>query len=492
MHLGLSLAIAAGVRWTLWLSILALPFSYATNVLLARIGPEALGTFGVLNVYMGIVFVFFFLGGCAVPMKFLPGMTPDRRSSFLASYAFVILLNFLPWLLLAMWRPQLLHFLFGSAGTPDLQLQLIYLSPLCLAYLLMITSLKAILEMKWAQLLDRGITFGLTLVLLLLFLWKPVWLRQHSANSVWLTYIGLTFVVAVIAFCRLLWLGVLTGRPLFWLPPRFWPYTLLLQANGFLSVLGSRLDYIFILNTGGLARLGDYVAITSIAGVIPRIAGFVVDSLLPALTNCLSAGNMRSTTRVAEVHLRLIFPAVMCLSLALSLLVRPVLAIMGPHYLQFAGLVQISCLGAAIQSLNGYNNTIFTATDRVRHGVIATVVRCIAFAGSFWPLWLHYQLAGAVISWIISESAYHGASLYLLHRHAVIRIPMARTYFGCVCSLPIAVVLGRQALQGHYLIGGALVCLALFVFLTAGGYTAGEIRSLARLMICARTASALD
>jgi O-antigen/teichoic acid export membrane protein len=491
-HLELPPAIAAGVRWTLWLSILALPCGYATNVLLARISPEALGTFGVLNVYIGIVFVFFFLGGCAVPMKFLPELDPDHRTSFLASYGLVILLSFVPWLLLAAWKPQLLHFLFGNAGTPELQLQLIYLSPLCLAYLLMITSLKAILEMKWAQILDRGITFGLALVLLLLLLWKPVWLRQHAANSVWLTYIGLTFIVAVIAFCRLMSVGVFTGRPRFWLPPRFWPYTLLLQANGFLGVLGSRLDYIFILNTGGLASLGDYVAITSIAGLIPRIAGFVVDSLLPALTNCLSTGSIQSAVRVAEVHLRLIFPAVMWLSLALSLFVRPVLAIMGPHYLQFGGLVQLACLGAAIQSLNGYNNTIFTATDRVRHGVIATVARCIAFAGSFWPLWTHLQLAGAVISWIIGESAYHGASLYLLHRHAVIKVPMARTYVGCICSLPIGVLLGHQALQGQYLLGGALVCLALFVFFKAGGYTAGEIRSFARLMICTRTATALD
>jgi O-antigen/teichoic acid export membrane protein len=490
-HLGLPLAVAAGVRWTLWLSLLALPFSYATNVLLARIGPEALGTFGVLNVYIGVVFVFFFLGGCAVPMKFLPGMTTDRRSSFLASYGLVILLSFLPWLLLATWRPQLLHFLFGNAGTPHLQLQLIYLSPLCLAYLLMITSLKGILEMKWAQILDRGITFGLTLVLLLLLVRNPAWLKQHAANVVWLTYIGLTFLVAVVAFCRLISVGALTGRPRFWLPSRFWPYTLLLQASGFLSVLGSRLDYILILNTGGLARLGDYVAITSIAGVIPRIAGFVVDSLLPALTNCLSAGNVRATTRVAEIHFRMLFPAVLGLSVALSLFVRPVLAVMGPHYLQFAGLVQIACLGAAIQSFNGYNNTIFTATDRVRHGVIATVARCVVFAGSFWPLWTHLQLGGAVICWTMGELAYQGVSLYLLRRNPAIKVPVAVTYLGCLAALPLMVPLGRQALRGEYFVGAALGSLALLVFFAVARYTVAEVRGFAGLIMNARTGSTL-
>ena len=121
--------ISSSIRWTLWLSLLALPFSYGTNILLARLGPEALGTFGVLNTYIGIVFVFFFLGGCAVPFRFLPALTPDKRSSFLASYSLVILIGLLPWVVLAKAWPQVLHFLFGNAGTPDLQMKLIYLSP---------------------------------------------------------------------------------------------------------------------------------------------------------------------------------------------------------------------------------------------------------------------------------------------------------------------------------------------------------------------------
>jgi O-antigen/teichoic acid export membrane protein len=312
-------------------------------------------------------------------------------------------------------------------------------------------------------------------------------LRHHAANAIWLTYIGLTFAVAVVAFWRLLAVGVLTGRPRFWLPPRFWPYTLLLQANGFLGVLGSRLDYILILNIGGLAPLGDYVAITSIAGLTPRIAGFVVDSLLPALTNCLSAGNIQSTVRVAEVHFRLIFPAVLGLCLALLLFVQPVIAIMGPHYLQFAGLVQVACLGAAIQSFNGYNNTIFTATDRVRHGVIATVARCIAFAGSFWPLWIHLQLVGAVISWTIAELAYLAVSLYLLRRNPAIKVPMASTYLGFVATLPLMLPLARHALRGEYLVGAALGSLALLVFFAAARYTAAELRGFARLVMNART-----
>src|SRR5579875_34190 len=78
--------ITSGMRWSLWMSLLALPCSYITNILLARIGPEALGTFGVLNVYIGLVFVVFFLGGCAVPMKFVPELDSHRRSSFLVSY----------------------------------------------------------------------------------------------------------------------------------------------------------------------------------------------------------------------------------------------------------------------------------------------------------------------------------------------------------------------------------------------------------------------
>lgn len=475
--------IATGMRWTLWLSLLTLPFNFATNFLLARIGPEALGTFGVLNVYIGFVFVFFFLGGCAVPMKFLPELDTDRRSSFLASYSLILLAGLVPWLLLVTCRPQLLEFLFGrDGGDPMFELQLIYLAPVCLICVLMITCLKGIMEMKWAQILDRSITFGLATVLLILFIYDRAWLKDHASGVVWVTYISLSFVAACAGFYRLVSLESLTGHPRFWLPPRFWTYTMLLQSSSVLNFLNTKLDYLFVLNAGGLAPLGKYVALTSIAGIVPRISGFIVDSLLPSMTNCLAVGDLRSASQVAGTYLRLLFPLVLGLSFAILAFVHPVLAIMGSEYFELAALVQIASLIAAIQSLNLFSNTIFTATDRVQHDVAARLVRTITFAGSFWPLWVRMQLSGAVISWGIGEVAYQIVSLFLLKRNPRVKLRLLRSYTGFMTALALAVLPARCGLMAEYATGVLLLSLVLFAFLLVARYSTSEIRALAYLI----------
>ena len=487
---GLPVAIAAGMRWTLWPSLLALPFSYAINFLLARIGPEALGAYGVLNVYIALVFVFLFLGGCAVPMKFLPELDAAQRTSFLASYGVILMLGLIPWFVVAAWQPQLLRFIFGKGGDPMFQLLLVFLSPICLTYVLMITSLKAAMEMKWAQLLDRGITLGLAIVLVALFLADRTWLKRYADGAIWLTYIGLSLVAGAIGFGRLVSLGLISGRPRFWFPRGFWRYTLLLQSSSILNFLNARLDYLFVLDVGGIAVLGKYVAIGSIAGIVPRISGFVVDSLLPSLTNCLASGDTRSTIKVTETYLRLMFPTVLSLSLGIVLLVRPILAIMGPLYLELAPLVQIAAAIAAIQSLNLFGSPIFAATDCVQHDVISRLIRTFTFAGSFWPLWTHLGLRGAVFSWGLGELAYQAASLYLMRRNPRVKIRMLKTYAAFTAALLLSALPARSGLRTEYVAGALLAGLTLLAFLVLARYTVAEIRNLTSLITNTRVGPA--
>ena len=64
--------IMVGMRWTLWLSVISIPFSYAITILLARCGPEVIGTYGLLTVYIGVVASLLYLGGDTVIIKFVP------------------------------------------------------------------------------------------------------------------------------------------------------------------------------------------------------------------------------------------------------------------------------------------------------------------------------------------------------------------------------------------------------------------------------------
>jgi len=64
--------IISGMRWSVWLSVLAAPFSYGTTILLGRAGPEVLGAYGLLLIYIGVASSLLYLGGDAVTIKFVP------------------------------------------------------------------------------------------------------------------------------------------------------------------------------------------------------------------------------------------------------------------------------------------------------------------------------------------------------------------------------------------------------------------------------------
>ena len=84
---GLIRSSVSGVRWTLILSAVAIPLSYATNVILGRISPRALGAYGLLIVFSAIITTFFLFGGSQVVVRFLPELRSEKKGAFIFSYS---------------------------------------------------------------------------------------------------------------------------------------------------------------------------------------------------------------------------------------------------------------------------------------------------------------------------------------------------------------------------------------------------------------------
>jgi hypothetical protein len=172
--------ILLGMRSTMWLSALAIPFSYGTTILLARIGPKAIGEYGVLSAYVAFVSSMLYFGGDAVSMKFLPQLDANKRLPFLLSYSGVICLCLIPWFVVAWFWPAALHYLFGHDTTASFQRLILYFSPLCILTLLLISALKGQLEIARAQAIARFQTVGRFLVWLTLYLASRSFVTQHS------------------------------------------------------------------------------------------------------------------------------------------------------------------------------------------------------------------------------------------------------------------------------------------------------------------------
>jgi O-antigen/teichoic acid export membrane protein len=482
----------SGMRWTLWLSILSAPCGFITTILLARVDPAVVGTYGLLSLYVGLTSIFLFFGGNGVAIKFLPELQPEKRLSFLISYFLLILAATLPYQIVASIWPKGLRYVLGGETAAWFGVLLVWLAPLSILSSLILAALKGLLEIKWSQLLNRINTLASFGLYVLLYFGARRFLAAHYVAIIWSTYLALGTLVTILGMQRLLRdLGSESLRePIrFFLPPGFWSYTSGLQLVSILSFLSTRLDYIFILNAGGLGEFGRYVTLLTLVSVIPVFATFVLDSLLPSLTNTLALRDYASSRGLVEIYLRFMLPCGMLAASFTLLFARPVFSVLGPRYADLVNLALLAVPIAALQVLNWFVGTMFTAIGRPYGNVIAQTGRMVVFCAAFWMLWPPYHLWGAIMAWGLAELFDQIIGLFLLLRRMPFQFSFVPTYLAFLSIVILSGVFARYAAYRGLLFSGVIWLALVGAFFLLAGYSWGEIRRLALLVLPSRVSA---
>lgn len=508
--------ILRGLRWTLWLSAVAMPLGYATRLMLARTGPQVIGAFGLLMIYIRLVSTFLLLGGNAVLIQFLPQLAPRQRRDFLLRYGFIVLLALLPWFAVAWFWPATLHWLFGAVGGSRFQVLLIWLSPIYIALSLSTAALKGLLEIAWAQFLGRAVTIGSFLAYAFLFFADRRLLAREYLLLIWGIYLSLAAITAGVGLRvfwrrtepaapplaaapfrrRRPWTGLARRRPAFrgtaslaspplpaqrgrGLPPGFWRYTLNLQGNSAIGFLSASLDSLLVLHWGGLAKLGLYVALMTLLEITPTLLDLLLDTLLPSLTHAIAFGGRTAMGGLNEACGRVLYLGALALASFMALFAAPMVALFGPAYHALAPLLRLAAPFAAVLAASHLFNTIFSAIGQPQRSTVAQSARLVAFVALFPPLWRADGLAGAVWTWVAAETAHHLVSLFFV-RNGGLQLPFRRGYAIFLLALAGSAGLANAAPGLTAGWDGLAWAGVLGVFLWGAGYQPGEIRAFLR------------
>ncbi len=432
--------IISGMRWTLWLSILAAPFGYGTNILLARVSPEALGTYGLLMVYIALVSCWFYLGGDAVVIKYVPTLNPSERLGFLLSYLLVVC-AFLPlWLGLATIWPGALHYLLGESGGTRFHVLVICLSPIPIIYSLVAAALKGTMEIRWAQAMRRVLTIGSFIAYCALLLAAGQWLRAYYTYIIWGVYLGLASLTTVLGARYLVGLEswkTNVNRTHFGLPQGFWRFTFSLQQLSALTFFIRKLDYLLVLNFGGLAVLGLYVAIISLADLTRVLAEYFLETLLPSLTNLLAAKNSEGASQVFSMNLRVMFIVSLGITSGLLYLVSPITALLGPAYIPLHHLFVLMLVFFGISVPGSVGATLLTSVGKQQQTVWVGLLQVGLMVLLFLTLWPRYKLLGVTLAYGISLAVTGVLVLGVAKWTGPVKFSALRDYalFALVCIL---------------------------------------------------------
>ena len=474
--------IVSGMRWTLWLSVLASPLGYATTILLARVGPEAIGTYGLLIVYLGVVSGLIYLGGDAVAIKFIPELESDKRIAFVCSYFLVTCLTLGPWIAAAALWPEWLRHLFGGNIAAPYEVLLICLAPIHIAFCLVVAVLKGLLEIRWAQIMLRAITVGSFLIYGALFIFDRRLLSAHYTELIWSVYLGLATIEAMLGVRHLVRLTAWKGgwrRLRFFLPYGFWRYTLSTQQVSALRFFTDRLDLLLVLNFGGLAVLGKYVAIRTLAEIIQVSNRFLtLDTLLPSLTNVLASRDRTAASQIMSVNLRVLFLANAATTCGLMFLAGPITSLLGPRYASVSELFVLMVLFLGLSEPINLGATLLSSVGKQQRAVWVRLGQIGLYVFLFFSLWPRGQLLGAIIANGVAMLLSNAVLLVVARRSTDVHFSWGRDYLAFASVGVASFLLARHWLPVPLSLALVASMVSWGTFLLIGRFTISECRAL--------------
>lgn len=472
--------ILSGMRWTVWLSVIAIPFSVSMNLLLARVGPETIGVYGLLSVYVSLTSAFLYFGGDGVVIRYIPDCRPEQRGSFLVSYLAVILALMIGWLAFAWCIPQALSLAFGESRGDPSNFCLLCLAIVPIAFAMVVASLKGILEIRLSQVLTKLLAIGSFAAYAVIVAFDRPLLSVHPKVAIWGVYLGLSAMLAVIGsvkvarFCHM--------RQLRWfLPKGFWRYAFSAQQVSLTSFFANRLDYIFIVNFGGLKLLGKYVAIMAVGSLVKMVSSLFMDTLFPSLTNTIAARNHIGARQLLTMHARILFLVVTATSCAIILLAVPTTALLGPNYASLGGPIILAALCCGIASPGGIGGIVLASVGRQQLAVWVNVLNLGLFVGFFLLLWRRWDLTGAVLADGVALTISYVALIAIAQKAAAFLPPIGGLWLK---SAAVQTLVGFLAWWSMPLGPGSIILVwlgAMALFLWLAKYKWAECRDLLQL-----------
>ncbi len=473
-----------GIRWTLWLSAAAVPFSFGTRILLARMGPHVLAVYGLLLVYINFVSAFFLLGGNAVVIRYLPAVPRPRQPAFLRSYAAVTAAWLALWMLPAWLAPGWLRLLFGSLATARLCREAVLLAPLVILFSLSLAALKSLMEIDRAQVLYRLVTIGSFGAYGLLFLLARQNFRRHPAAWIGGVYFSLVAIAGALALLRLRARLPRTTRRRWHLPSGFWRFTFSLESVSMLGFFAAELDMLFVLHSGGLRRLGGYVAVMTLGLALVPLLKLLLESLMASLTNALALGDLRAGGALVAAYARLLLPAILLFGAGLAAWAPLWLSILGAAYTGLSLALVLAACGAMIYGLNCLAGSLLSAMGFPQSELIAKLASIGAFVAAFFPLWRRDGLLGAVAAWCLAQAVYLALNGWALLRRAPFPLAwLPRSVSAFFVALTLAAGLAAALPPGDWLLRVAGWLLPAAAYAALARYSPAELRQLAGLLL---------
>lgn len=499
----------SGAKWAVILSMAALPIGFIINIILGRVSPEALGIYGLLNIFILSITTFILFGGGSVIIKYLPEIDKDKQVSFLVSNLLIISLIAIFAIGLIHLYPQILELIFGQALPLGILPYLIIFIPIIILYSVFDYALNGLMEIKTSVVIRQIIVYGNFVVFSILFLFCKDFFCEHSWTIIW----GLSFVFYLILGLLALFLttrkmkitssdksiskncdrecsGVTDGEKInlyepswsfrtvsklrnfkFYLPKRFWSFALFVHLSTILVFAYDKIDQLIILNYFSIRELGLYYAALQTAMLIRFVPMLLGSVLLPTFSNLLASNEIglvqKGYREVIRYNTLMIVPAALfCIFFS-----RQIMGLFGGVYVQSHLVLVVLGMCFMVSSVGSVTPSLIIAKGGAGVNLLNSGIQIVFQFILMFFLIDRMGVLGLAIGRGAGVVLAQIGLIFIVCRLLDMDIKMPRAYIISICTAILTSILYFVIHPDSMLISTVLFLSCTAFFLYFGGYS---------------------
>jgi len=463
-----------GAKWTIILSVIALPISYVTNIILGRLSPEVLGTYSLLNIFIIFVTSFILFGGNNVIVRFLPQIDRDRRAPFLKGYLLVTVAIAVAAIAIIFFFPQILELLLGeNLPEGDLSYLLIILVPVVTLFFVFVYTLNALMEIKTSVILRQAIVYGNFVVFLVLFFFARTFFSEHASAIIWGFSLALYIVMALLSWLltrkkmRIAGKGNPSPTKLEpYLPTGFWGFSLFVHASSIVYFVYDKVDQLFVVHYFNVGELGLYYAALQTALLIRFIPMLIGNVLLPTFSNLIASNDTELIHKGYQEVVKYNTLLTVVASLCCIFFSKEILGLFGVAYVGNHLVLVMLAIFLGMASMGGINSSLVIAKGRAGIYLLNSLAQIALQIALMFFLIGRLGVLGLAISRGASVILAQIGLILIVTRVLNMGIKIPRQYIISIPTIALAAILYFTVSSGSIIISVAsfLGCLAFFLY----------------------------
>jgi O-antigen/teichoic acid export membrane protein len=471
-----------GAKWIIIMFSLAMPLTYMLQVILGRLGPEFLGTYSTIQVFLQSLVTFVVFGGTAVLSNFIPkANSNDSIARFVYTYFLILVISMIIFFITLYCFPSLIKSLFDRDISKLFFGFIILFSFVHLVSHFIQNVLNGFIEIKLFSILLRLPTLGSVIVLSFVVVFFNEYFKENYFILILISLLIPEVLALIIGAYSVLKRLTLKKNIRLYLPNGFWAFSFTIYAGKFFVYAFANVEKLFVLKLGGVRELGLFQAVVSIWSLIDLFPQLLLNVFVPMFSSYI-AQNDKTNIKKSYMFIEK-YSILLGVSSALFIICfsKHLLSAFGKNYMDNYKWLLVLGTASSFATLSYINLPLMLSTERNKENILNGTLRLsvqiiftFAFIGTL-------NIMGIVIAKAISIVIAQIIPIYVVCKKLPYDIKISPKYFMGIAVVALCSIMFYMLKLDNFIYCMLLFAISFITFIVSADFHLNDFKYLLKM-----------